>query len=444
MKKIIHQYGKAGWGIILFCFFMFYTYIALINDGTNVLAPRAAENIGVSLGSILQANGYAGIFAVIGYIISGQINNRLGERYTCAILLSVSGIAYIFCGKTHSLGIYTAAMAICSAGLLSAGYVAGGTLIAKWFPKKKGLVMGYVTMGNNTASATFVALLTWLVKALGNIQRAVIPVGIAAMALGLIGLIFIRNDPAQRHQNPDNVSDEVYQKTYCVEQSDGGWTIKKLLKTKEVWQCAIYTGLLQVCSIGVMQQLIQRNVSTFHMKENDAILLMTVLALVALVCSWIIGFIDDKIGTKRTMQLFGIWYAIAFVINVLAAGKTNFLFYLSIFMIAMGIGGSGNFTISLPASVFGRHGFEKVNSVLFPIQGFVTAWCFVIDGVIMNKFGNLNFAYILFAGSSLLVSLLVSFIDEHKFNKDYQAAVAGKTDIPTVAGASSGGTDETI
>ena len=39
----------------------------------------------------------------------------------------------------------------------------------------------------------------------------------------------------------------------------------------------------------------------------------------------------------------------------------------------------------------------------------------------MNKFGNLNVAYLLFAGISLLVTVLVSFIDEHKYNKDFMA-----------------------
>ena len=424
MKNRREGYGKAGWGIIIYCFFMFYMYIALINDGTNVLAPRVAENIGVSLGAVLQANGYAGILAVLGYILAGQINNRFGPRATCGILLVISGIAYIICGNTLSLTVYTASMAVCAAGLLSAGYVAGGTLVARWFPKKKGLVMGYVTMGNNTASATFVALLTWLVQLTKGIRLAVVPVGIAAMLLGVIGWLFIRNEPTERGQNPDNVSDEVFRTEYSQEDDKGDWTIRKLLKTKEVWQTAIYTGLFQVCSIGVMQQLIQRNVSTFHMEESKAILLMTILAIIALVCSWIIGYIDDKIGTKRTMQLFGIWYAAAFIINVIAAknnvdGKPNYLFYFSIFMIAMGIGGSGNFTVSLPASVFGRHGFDKVNSVLFPIQGFVTAWCFVIDGVMLDKFGDLNVAYLLFAGISLLVTVLVSFIDEHKYNKDF-------------------------
>lgn len=417
-------YGKAGWAIVLFNFFMFYFYIALINDGTNILAPKVAENIGVNLGDVLQANGIAGVIAVIGYIIFGRLNTRIGPRVTCGIMLILGGVSYIICGNTNSLPVYTGAMAVCAASLLSAGYVAGGNLVANWFPKKKGLVMGYVTMGNNTASVTFVALYAWLVYIFGDqIRLAVVPVGIGVMILGVIGWLFVRNNPQERGQNPDNVTDEEYREEYFVEESDGGWTVLKLLKTKEVWLAALYTGLLQTCSIGVMMQLVTRNVETFGMTQSKAILLMSILALIALVCSWLIGVLDDKVGTKKAMQIFCLWYAVAFLVNVYAVGRSVWIFYLSIFMIAMGIGGSGNFTISLPASIFGRHGFDKVNSVLFPIQGFFTAWCFLIDGTIYNKYGNLTPAYILFAGISFFVMIAISFLDEHKYNKDYQAEV---------------------
>ena len=222
---------------------------------------------------------------------------------------------------------------------------------------------------------------------------------------------------------PDNVTPEVYKREYFTAASsdDGGWTVSKLLKTKETWLVAIYTGLFQVCSVGVMQQLVTRNIRDFGMSQAGALTLMTIVALVGVFGSWLIGVIDTKIGTKKTMQGFGIWYASALVINVLAHGQVGFLFYLSIAMIGMGIGGSANFTTSLPTSVFGRQGFDRVNSVVFPIQGFVTAWCFVVNGIVTNVIGNLSTAYIIFACGAVLVSIFVSFIDEYKFNKDHQA-----------------------
>ena len=419
-KQSMNNFG-IGWGTILYCLLMFFLYVGMINDGTNVLAPAAAANCGVEPGTIITMNGYAGMIAVIGFIIAGQINKKIGPRLTSAICLIISGVTYIGCGNATSVMFYTVCMTLCATGMMSAGYVAGGTLVANWFPKKKGIVMGYTTMGHNFASAFYVAIMTGLIATMGSMNKASSLPGVAAIILGIVGFIFMRNTPQERGINPDNVSDEVYASEYDTAEDDSDWTTIKLLKTKETWFAAIFTGLFQICSVGVMQQLVTRNIRDFGMTQGAALTLMTIVALIGVFGSWIIGVIDQKIGTKKTMQFFGIWYAAALVINVLAKGQVGLLFYLSILMIGMGIGGSANFTTSLPTSIFGRQGFDKVNSVVFPIQGFVTAWCFVVNGIVTNVIGNLSVAYIIFAVGAVIVSVCVTFVDEYKYNKDHKA-----------------------
>ena len=419
-KQSMNNFG-IGWGTILYCLLMFFLYLGMINDGTNVLAPAAAANCGVEPGTIITMNGYAGMIAVIGFIIAGQINKKIGPRLTSAICLIISGVTYIGCGNATSVMFYTVCMTLCATGMMSAGYVAGGTLVANWFPKKKGIVMGYTTMGHNFASAFYVAIMTGLIATMGSMNKASWLPGVAAIILGIVGFIFMRNTPQERGINPDNVSDEVYASEYDTAEDDSDWTTIKLLKTKETWFAAIFTGLFQICSVGVMQQLVTRNIRDFGMTQGAALTLMTIVALIGVFGSWIIGVIDQKIGTKKTMQFFGIWYAAALVINVLAKGQVGLLFYLSILMIGMGIGGSANFTTSLPTSIFGRQGFDKVNSVVFPIQGFVTAWCFVVNGIVTNVIGNLSVAYIIFAVGAVIVSVCVTFVDEYKYNKDHKA-----------------------
>lgn len=419
-KQSMNNFG-IGWGTILYCLLMFFLYVGMINDGTNVLAPAAAANCGVEPGTIITMNGYAGMIAVIGFIIAGQINKKIGPRLTSAICLIISGVTYIGCGNATSVMFYTVCMTLCATGMMSAGYVAGGTLVANWFPKKKGIVMGYTTMGHNFASAFYVAIMTGLIATMGSMNKASWLPGVAAIILGIVGFIFMRNTPQERGINPDNVSDEVYASEYDTAEDDSDWTTIKLLKTKETWFAAIFTGLFQICSVGVMQQLVTRNIRDFGMTQGAALTLMTIVALIGVFRSWIIGVIDQKIGTKKTMQFFGIWYAAALVINVLAKGQVGLLFYLSILMIGMGIGGSANFTTSLPTSIFGRQGFDKVNSVVFPIQGFVTAWCFVVNGIVTNVIGNLSVAYIIFAVGAVIVSVCVTFVDEYKYNKDHKA-----------------------
>ncbi|MFV0517604.1 MAG: MFS transporter [Aminipila sp.] len=426
-QKSLVKFGAAGWGIILYCLLMFFFYVGMINDGTNVLAPAAAANIGVEPGTIIQWNGYAGMIAVLGFIIVGKVNRKIGARATSAICTILAGITYMICGNATTLTVYVIAMILCATGMMSAGYIAGGTLVASWFPKKKGIVMGYTTMGHNLASAFYVALLTGLVAGFGSIKGGCIPIGVAAIILGIIGAIFIRNTPQERGMNPDNVSDEVYKNEYFTANDESRWTTSQLLATKELWLAAIFTGMFQICSVGVMVQLVTRNIRDFGMSQGGALTLMTVVALIGVFGSWLIGVIDQRIGTKKTMQGFGVWYAVALGVNVLAGGELGFTFYLSIFMIGMGIGGSANFTTSLPTSIFGRQGFDHVNSVIFPIQGFVTACCFVVNGIVTNVIGNLNYAYVIFAVVALIVAALVGFIDEYKYNEDHKAEMERKS-----------------
>ena len=90
-------------------------------------------------------------------------------------------------------------------------------------------------------------------------------------------------------------------------------------------------------------------------------------------------------------------------------------------MIGMAIGGSANFTTSLPTAIFGRHGFEKVNSVIFPIQGLITSLNFLLSGISIALTGSLRGVYMFFIGVLAVNILLVLLVNEHKFNRDYRA-----------------------
>ena len=191
----------------------------------------------------------------------------------------------------------------------------------------------------------------------------------------------------------------------------------------------VYYGItFAVTALGIVTVSLAGSASLHDMNNISRILArytMTFQVIAAGISIIPLAFMMRRDRPKRRFyyekKKHGLWYAAALVINVLAGGQVGPLFYLSIFMIGMGIGGSANFTTSLPTSVFGRQGFDKVNSVVFPIQGFVTAWCFVVNGIVTNAIGNLSVAYMIFAGGAVLVSVLVSFMNEYKFNKDHAA-----------------------
>lgn len=421
VSKSLVQFGLHGWLVILYCALMFWFHIGMVNDGSNFTAPAVAANLGLETGHVLSMNSVAGICGTIVFIIVGQVNKKLGSRITSGILLIVTSCCYYFVGNASSIAMYTIALTGVVGCSMAAGYICGGVLVARWFPKRKGIVMGYTTMGHNLASAFYVPIIGALVGTYG-VAKGVTPICIAACALGILGMILIRNNPQERGQNPDYVSDETYAADYDTSDDsaidDGGWTTGKLLANKHMWLAAITTGMFQICSAGVMTQLVNRNVE-LGMTPEKAVSTMTVLALGGVVGSWFIGVLDEKLGTKRTMLGFAIWYAAALLIN---ATNNMICVYISLVMIAVAIGGSANFTTSLPTAVFGRHGFDKVNSVIFPIQGCITGLSALINGQILLLTGELRYAYIVLAGVALIDFVLILAVNEHAYNRDWKVA----------------------
>lgn len=420
-KDSLVSFGKGGWFTIIYCMLMFWFFIGMINDGSNYTAPAVAANLGVESGVIVSMNGVAGLIGIIVFILVGQFNRKVGPRVSSGVLYILGGVFYFLIANASSVMMYTLCMALLVGCVMSAAYISGGVLVARWFPKRKGIVMGYTTMGCNLASAFYVPIIAFLVGNMG-VKMGVIPICIAEMILGLVGLLFVRNNPQERGQNPDNVSDEVYALEYDTDDavdSDGGWTTGRLLRDKHMWLAAVTPGLLQVCSTGVMTQLVVRNIE-LGFSEGKAVATMTVLALIGVAGSWFIGVLDQKLGTKKAMMGFSAFYGLALVLN---ATNNMPLVYISLLMIAISIGGSANFTASLPTAVFGRHGYDKVNSVVFPIQGAVTNLAFLINGRILLMTGQLRYAYVVLAVIAFVNVVLIALVNEHKYNRDFNSQV---------------------
>ena len=94
------------------------------------------------------------MIGVVAYILIARINVSVGPRLLSGVCLIGAGLSYIFWGTAppdHLLLALT-----CHLLINGAAYIAGNTLIAQWFPKKKGLANGFTTMGHNCGSAFYV------------------------------------------------------------------------------------------------------------------------------------------------------------------------------------------------------------------------------------------------------------------------------------------------
>ena len=199
-----------------------------------------------------------------------------------------------------------------------------------------------------------------------------------------------------------------------------------LLKTPEMWIVSIIIGINQMVTTGVMSQMVPRNME-LGFSQPKAIALMTFCALIGVIGSYGFGWLDQKFGVKFAVRAFLLWYMVALAVNVLFNNMTGG--YICVAMIGVAIGAAANFMTSLPASVFGRHSFDIVYSIYFPIMQVVLMLNYMVNSIALRVTGSLRGAYVVFIGLLIINFVLISILNTRKYNLDYQKedAITGTT-----------------
>ena len=420
MEQTKRGFGAWGWFLLIFGFLIFFSNGGFFADGTNVIAPAVAERLGVDRTIILNMNSVAGIIGVIIAIIAGQVNQRIGPAKVAAGCLILAGLGHIATGNAVSVPMYLIAMCCVGGGLSAGSFVGIGTLVAMWFPRKQGQAMSVVAMGSNFGTMVFVPLLTVLVGSLGIAVSSVI-CGVVAAVVGVIGAVMLRNTPQERGLYPDNVTEAECKANYAAaapEEDPHGWTVGKLLCTKETWLCVLSTGFLMLVQMGIMTQLVARNMEV-GMNQALATGVMSAIAVIGVIGSVIIGRIVFKLGIKKAGVMTAVLYVVALLCNISGIMP---LVWISLVIIGFLGAAAPNLMNSIPGSVFGRVGYAKVNSVVFPITNIIFMCNFAVNGIVQGLFHSISAVYIVFAVLALISLFLILAIQDHKYDQDYMAA----------------------
>lgn len=409
-----NNFGKKGWSLIGLCGVMLYFTTATTVDGLNVTVTALANLRGFDVAFLLSMSTISGLVSVVGMFVFGLICDKIGSRITTVISLVLGGLCYIWYG--HATSILQYGIALCGVSIFTNAFawIAGGAYLSSWFPRKKGLALGFATMGNNLASATIVILLTTLSAKLGGIQWAITFIGVA-MILTAIWAFFIPSHPEEAGATPDNMpidSNNQINKGIDRKNYESTWVYKDILRTKEFWLIGLSLGIYMLVTVGVMSQLVPRMIG-LGFSESKAIATMSICALIGVVGSYVWGYLDIKFSTKIATAIYGVWYVIALIFNLMSS--MAFL-YISIFMIGVAIGGSANWPISLTSTVFGSKNFAKTYSLINPLISIIRMLSFTVLAISLALFDSYTNAYIFFIVLLIVSIVMVLLIDDKKYS----------------------------
>ena len=316
------NFGKWGWSTIIYCAISYYIAAALATDTLSWYpqAFAALRGWGDELPNLCNAmTGIAGWVSVLGAFVFSVLAAKKGSRWMAVLGNVICGVAALVFARTQSMPVFLAMIVVM--------VVVGGTiqvnivpnnLMNIWFPKKKGLALGWASMGLPLCTATIILFL----NGVGNPQTGYTIIGIACFALAIASIFWVKDEPEMVGATPDNepVDLEAAETMLKAQEEEAKrLTLPVLAKNPNTWFIGFGHGLLWMTTIGLVSNMVTRFIQ-LGIEPNLAILMMTVAAVFGIIGSYIWGWIDQKFGTKRASLIYGCWYIVSLLLMIFNNG----------------------------------------------------------------------------------------------------------------------------
>lgn len=418
ISLISANFGAKGWGILILTFFCIFLDSSLINDSLNVVIDVFAGKNQWNSNMLYGFSTITAWIAVAGAALWGVLSSKISIRWSWAISLLITGVACLFWGNATSPVVYFICLAVSAVGGMGFCYICSLNVVSNWFPRKKGMAMGWVTIGFPLSAAVTSQFVGNLV-AKGGLQQVYMVYAIASFVLCVLVAIFVRDYPEQAGAYPDNNhkfdSDEAkkelalgleYMKT-------SPWTVKKLFSTGKVWLIGLSLGVMELLSLGIMTNFVPRMIQAGFVDANGGpapviFMMLGIAGILACFGSVGCGVLDAKLGPKKAIQITMVVAVVAIVLNLIPTTATKFA---SLPFLAIMLGGAANYLVSLTNTIWGRYDFPMAYKVLKPMVAAIGALGVSVVGII-GRSVSYAVSYGVLAVLTVIALVLISTVDD--------------------------------
>lgn len=419
------NFGVRGWILVIIGWLCFYMSASAVNDSLNVTIPLFEHLYGWSDGALSRIATYSGWIGALLTLPAAMVMRKKGTKF----VLICSEVIMFFCvlmlGFITDVFVYALNFIMITFAGNCIGQLAFGTLTSHWFPRKKGTVMGWATVGCNLGSCTVVWLLTASFN-LPNVHLYFLPYCLIPAVSVILTLLFIKDYPEEAGCYPDNdknmtpaMARKIYEEGLAYIKTSP-WTTRNILMVKQSWYIIFGLGSFQLCTMGIVSHIVPI-LSSRGFTSEQALIGMTAAGVFAIPCSVALGVVDSRYGTRKAAMLLGAVSLVMFLVTAIPVQETAVIGALAGGLM---MGCSNNLLVSLVTSIFGRFDFDKAIGIILPIYMVVGCSGVGLVGTVSDWYGVTG-TMILLAVLCLISLILLhkipdvcigrsEFVDEHE------------------------------
>jgi len=334
----------------------------------------------------------------LSFIVAGRLQDLKGPRICAAIGGVLASGGFILASWTESLlGLYIAFGLVVGIGN-GFGYATPTPVASKWFPDKRGLVIGMMVGGYGAGSAVVGPLATRLIEAVG--WRATFQIlGAAFFVMTMIGTALLRNPPAG--YRPPN-----WQPKPGAASGIDDFSTREMLATPTFYLLWVAYCLGTTAGLMTISQLVPF--------AQDGGLAATVAATAIIVGAFgnaagriLSGWMSDALGRLRTLKTMVLVSAVA--MPMLFLWRQEVLpFYILVGVVYWCYGTQLSVFASTTADFFGTKNLGMNYGVLFTAWGAAGILGPYIAARVFDEFADYRYAFFAAAALALVAFAALS------------------------------------
>ncbi|MBN2336772.1 MFS transporter [Candidatus Bathyarchaeota archaeon] len=394
-----------GW-VVFAITFLIYMFMYGLRYSVGIFFTPIQQEFGWSTAA--TASGVTIFFWV--YAVSapfvGRLAERIGVRKTVLIgglLLGGGGVMVSFITELWHLYVAWGVMAAMGAAAL---YVVPTMVLSKFFHRKRGLTVGWSSMGVSVGQAVLIPVVATLIPVWGWRASMQALGATVLVATSIIGYLFLREDPESLGLHPDG--DEAA----GTEDENGNpgaidWTPAQAMATRSFRLTAVsyfFTlgGVISILTFVVPHMI---NIGIPPLQASAA---FGIIGAMSAAGSFIFGIVSDRYGRKVTILLTTGGIAVAFLVATVIPANLTLLYAWAV-LYGVSYGGAPEQFAAIITDYFGR----RYNTTLFGVltlAGGIGGGLFpLIGGWLVDRTGS-YYATLLLLGATMAMAALTTYL----------------------------------
>lgn len=386
LKEASPKYKVKALIIVIVGFLTMYCTGMFGSDIINVIQNPIMEELGCSATAAVMGWSIAGYTLLFATFFFSTFIMKWGPHKFATFSFAVMIVGSILVG----VGFGSKSIIIISLGglLLRNFSVALQTsmfqLVAEWFSKTRGTILGVLGAAFALDSSTSSTGLTLLYNKVG-FGGMITVATVIMVVIGTVTLLFVRSTPEECGLTIDGVAAEAIPEEVSVSATESKWTLKRFLTTKESWLLGLTIGIFNVTLTAVVTQFFN-SMMAMGVEQSKCMTYMVIFGLLGIVMSTIYGRLVDKIGAPKTGVVAAILYAVSvagFCFHIPLLGAIG----LTVFV------GAPVLQPALTIHIFGVDEYQAVNRFSAVVIGLIGASAIPFMTIIYDLTGGYTLAY---------------------------------------------------